>query len=450
VLAVDARLHVAGSMATSCKIFLGSDLSNTGTVISSVYNQSGNLISQSIPLELVAAAGLENISIKTVPVCYTTQQLADGEVVVAVFYSDNGNVVSKRQLLVENTAFIRTTDSSLKYISGIALQCPFLSTSDPNLIQYPMNVPLNGLSLMGVVNYSDGSSLVLPVDGTKFSIFGFRDYVATVVGQKLPLVLKYTLSPGEIVYGATAGSINNVRFVTEAYQAVTINEDGIYTVKLFCYPVWNSITNSYSLEWYLYNLERNTVFNVSPYVTITPTSEPFNPTGYGITQNLEVSINLSSVNPIYTSYVNVQTVTVTLAAAGTGRAAANWTIGYSPGQTPPFGVGNHAVTTYVGAQLTTVAIDVGAANLTEWLNRLYYATEPLTDPFTETAPPVPNMFSISYNGLDFEYTIDQWNVPLHIGTGIVNNDTLLVKFFLRTTANDLQLAIAGLQAWQTN
>jgi hypothetical protein len=53
-LAVDARLKVNGSMVTSAKIFKGSVRDGTAQVISAMYDQSGTLLGQSIPLELVA------------------------------------------------------------------------------------------------------------------------------------------------------------------------------------------------------------------------------------------------------------------------------------------------------------------------------------------------------------------------------------------------------------
>jgi hypothetical protein len=81
VLAVDNRLRIAGSMASYVKIFKGSDLSETGQVISKVYDSSGNYISQAVPLELVAIDNHVNYAIKTVKVCHTTEELMDGEIV---------------------------------------------------------------------------------------------------------------------------------------------------------------------------------------------------------------------------------------------------------------------------------------------------------------------------------------------------------------------------------
>ncbi len=449
VLAVDARLHVAGSAASYAKIFIGSQLNNTAQVISAFYDQSGHLLGQAIPLELVASTTINNIAIKTVPVCYTSQNVPDGEILTAVFYDTGDNVVSKRQLLAENTGFIRTSDSSLKYITSISLKSPFLSNSDPLLLQYPLNVPVDGLSLIGVVSYSDGSTIELPVDGTKFSIMGLQDYISTVSGQPMPLVLKYTLSPNEIVYSATV--VNNSRFMTLAMKGQTLNAVGAYSLKLFGYPVWVPATNSYTLHWFMYNLDRQVVYDVTPYVNINNGgTTPFNPTAYGIVQNLIVSLNLAQVNGTFNSYNFVQAIAITLAQPGSTKVPTAWTVGFSPNQNPPFGVGNCARSTYIQQNLTSVDVTCGQTTQANWINQLYTLSEPLFDPVAESAPPGPNMFSLLYQGQEFQYTIDQWDVVQTIGVGLVDTDTLFIKFFLRTPTGDIQLAIAGIPIFQTN
>lgn len=454
-LCVDVRLKVAGSAANSCIIFRGSELNGTAVAISAIYDQSGNMLGQNIPLELVAMNNGTNIAIKTVQVCHTTVDLPDGEVVTAVFYSANGNIVSKRQLLVENTAFIRTTDASVKYITGITLESPFLSQSDSKLIQYPINVPLTGLMLTGVVTYSDGSQIRMPVDGTKFSIYGFSGYVATIVGQKFNLVLKYTLSPGEVVYGSqNTGTQVGGQFITNTYKATTLNADGAYSVKLYAYPVWVNENIGYRLEWYLYTLDRNLVFNVTPYVGYNSNSPAFNPIGYGINQLLSVYIDMQDISATFTNYRNIQTINVTLVAPAITRST-NWTIGFTPTQNPQFGLNNFAASVMVQnaigsvpPQTWQVNIASGSVTLSDWLNKMYFATMPLTDPISEIIPPTPNMFSLIINNHDVEFPISAWNTTLTVPGAVPNNSTLLIKFFKRTNDSDLQLSIAALPVYQ--
>lgn len=445
-LAVDARLKVHGSMVTTAKIFKGSEIANTSKAISAFYDQMGNLLGQLIPLELVAVPNGQNYTVKCVPVCYTTEQLADGEVVTIEFYSDAGHVVSRRQLLVENTAYIRSSDSGTKYVSDISLESPFLSSSDPTLLQYPLNVPLNGLNLMGRVHYSDGSSKLMPVDGTKFKIFGLEHYVATIVGQKLPLVLSYTLSEGEIAYGATVGED---RYFTESYRAQTMRADGAYSVKLFGYPVYIDAVNGYRLEWFLLNMDRQAVYHATPYVTINTNTRPFDPIAFGVSQKLSVSVNLNKVNPSYMSYIHTQTIEIVLLAPGTEHNT-NWTIAFSPGQDPVYGKNNSATTTFINQNLMKVNLKMGMLTKDEWLERVFYRTQPLFDDAREIKAPAPNFFKFTVGGKSFEFPIEQWGSDLTLDRTIPNASTLFVEFFKRTPENDLQLGVSGLPVWQSN
>lgn len=440
-LAVDARLKVNGSMVTSAKIFKGSVRDGSAQAISAMYDQSGTLLGQSIPLELVAMPNQQNLAVKSVPVCYTTENLVDNEIVTAVFYSDTGGVVSTRQLIVENTAFIRSSDSAVKYITEIKLETPFLSEADPTQIVYPINVPLAGMNLMGVVEYSDGSSLRMPVDGTKFQIFGFEHFVATVVGQKMPVVLKYNLSPGEIVYGAT---VAGDRFMSKVYKAITKKAEGAYTTKLYGYPVWIDAINGYRMEWYLYNLERELVYRATPYVSFNANTRAFDPLAYGVSQRVSVSVNLRDVNPVYKNYIHVQTMDIVLAQAGNENTGTLWTIGFDPGQNPPFGAGNFAAVVMVNQNYWKVKVDAGAATQDDWLNRLYFNAKPLVDTARESLPPTPTHFKVIRGMQEIEFPISQWNQEQVFSQPFTNYDTVFVKFFKRTVENDLQLSVIGL------
>lgn len=446
-LAVDARLTVAGSMAVSCKLFLGNTLDGNSEVISNMYDGSGNLLGNSIPLELVQMPNGQNVAIKTVPVCYTTRDLPDGERVTAVFYSADGHVVSKRQMLIENTAFIRSASLGTKYITGISLKSPFLSQGDAKLIQFPLNVPLQGLALTGVVQYSDGSKLELPVDGSKFSIFGFEHFASTVVGQRFPLVLKYQLSAGEICYANNTVSAS--KFITESYKAVSMNEDGAFTVKLFGFPVWQDAIYGYRMEWYMYNLDRQAAFLVTPYVSFNANSQAFNGLLYGVNQHLSVSLNLKSVNPSFKDYIHVQAVDVVLLGPGTQRTT-NWTIGFDPDQDPAYGVANHALSTFTNSSLSTLNVGLEAPNVDAWLDRIYYGVRPLFDSAAELEPPLPTHFVIKGPSSDVVLPLSAWNQTTTLNFALANSSTVFIKFIKRTADNDIQLAIAALPVYQSN
>jgi hypothetical protein len=438
--AIDARLYVMGTAVASCQVVTGSALEGNQQIISAVYDQTGDLVGQSIPLETVDAVG----AIKVVPPFSTTTALANGEVVTAIFFSATGDVVSMSQLVVENTAFIRGPDQGVKYVTGISIKSPFISQSDPTQIIYPLNLPLTSLNMMGVVNYSDGSSITLPVDGTKFTMFGLNNgFVATVIGQKVPLILKYNLSADEVAYGVSA---NSQYFITQEFTAITKQTEGQYTVKLFGYPVWVDAITGYTIQWYLFNLDRTTYYNVTPYVTY---QNALNPTGYGIQQNLQVQLNLQSVNGSFGNYIFTQTIGVSLLSQGT-ETDTNWEVTFSPGQSPVYGADNSASVTMISENLWLVDLSLGEDDVNDWLDRIYWTTEPLYNPSLEVAAPTPNMFSVIVNGVETVFPISQWNQTLTINQSITPYSTLFVRFFRRTSNNDLQLAMAGVPAYPTS
>jgi hypothetical protein len=445
-LDVDHRFQVGGTEPVKAKIFKGSMVDGTGKCISGFYDNLGGLLSQEIPLELVTMPNAQNLSVKIVPLCYTTDNLPDGEVVTVVAYAADGHVASMQQLRIKHTAFVRSSNAAVKYVSSISLKSPFLSKSDPSLIQYPLNVPLRGLNLTGVVHYSNGDTIEMPVDGTKFSIFGFEDYIATIEGQEMPLVLKYTLSAGEISYAAGTGDGS---FTTKSYKAKTIKNDGAYSIKLFGYPIWIDAVAGYRMTWWLYNLDRNVVYDATAHVKFNANTRMFDPVAYGIVQHLSVSLNIKDVNPAYTSYIHVQAIDVTLVSNGLDRTE-NWLIGFEPNQDPQFGKGNFVSSFFVNQNYSKIKLDSGALTQADWLQRMYFNTKPLINPDREILPPTPNFFALVINGHSVEFPIALWNSEIILDTALPNSSTLLIKFFKRTADNDIQLSIAGLPVYQSN
>lgn len=449
-LAVDARLSVAGTMVSWCRIFRGADLTDAGNIISLLYDTSGNVIANRIPMELASivddtnGAGQSNRTIKTVPVCYTTQDIPNGEVVTAVFYSDAGTVVSKRQLLLERTSFIRSSALGTKHITHISLECPFFSQSNPNLIELPQNVLLTGINLFGVVHYSDGTKRRMPVDGTKFSLLGLERFIASTVNQMVDLVLTYRLSTDEASYEALQGEF---KFVKKSYSLKVMQQSGAYNVKLFCYPVWLNSVDGYTLKWFMYTGNRDVMYDVTNYIEYATNTPVFNPIRYGVNQQLSVAVNLQRVNGAYRNYRHAQIVSVILYGPGTDRDT-NWTIAFDPNQNPPFGEDNFAALTFINYNLYKLKVDAGAVDQEEWLQRLYYRTKPLIDQTKEQVPPAPSHFRLRFGQWDLVYPISQWNQELEIANGLADNGTLFIEFLYMTPETDMQLSIAGVPIYQ--
>lgn len=440
ILAVDTRLKVAGSMSQYAKIFRGGDTSADGKVVSFLFDSQGTLLTDQIPLELAAIDSHDNHSIKVVGVCHTNEKMKDGERVTIVIYNDQGHVVSKRALIVENTSFIRHISAGTKYISHISLDSPFLSQSNANVLEYPINVPIQAFNMYGTVHYSDGSEMRLAIDGTKFRIYGLETFVSTVVGQEIKLALTYVLDSTETAYGAVSA---DGKYITAPYSLVTTMQDGAYTVKIYGYPVWLNDSQQYTMRWFMMDLNRDILFDVTPYIYYNQNSDVFNPTGYNQVQNLSIRLNLKDVSAGLKSYIHTQTLAVVLKNPGDSTDT-RWLVGFEANQTPFYGNNLFANVAMINQNLWRVNVKNSRTSQTQWLEDVYYATKPLLDKKKEITAPTPTHMVFVYGNSRTEYPISDWDQDLQVNGELNITGTLQIEFIKRTTTGDLRLAIAGL------
>lgn len=452
ILSLDARLKINGSMAKNAKIFKGADTSETGLVISKIYDNSGNFLTDVVELELVGLDNITNYAIKAVPPCKTNQNLLDGEIVTVVIYSDNGHVVHKRQFKVVNTAFIRGPAANRKYVVSINIECPYISPTEEFVIEFPLNTPVNALGIRGVVNYSDGSSTKYSLSG-KMNLYGLDQYISSIVGQTYDLVLSYTLDQDE---AANVGVSSDGKYVTAPYTLKTVEVDNSYNVKIFGYPMWISNAQGYRMEWYLLNLNRNIFINVTPYVQFAENTGAFDPKAYGYSQIKSITLNLALASGTFKPYIHTQVVTITLARAPAGPLdqgqdthVTHWTVLSQPGSgVIPYGIDTVMIIAVPDEDTHDIGriIDftVGCETLEDWLDKVYYRTYPLFDPRVEMAPPRPTHFEIfDIYGSKSSFTIDEWNTQLNLSFNIAANSTPFVRFYKLTALGEMTLSVAA-------
>lgn len=442
-LAFDTRLHIYGSTAESVKVFLGSDVTATGIVVSAYYNQANTLVGENIPLELVQNPGHDILAIKTPRVGVCNRPLETGELVTAVVYDSVGGVRSKALLVVENTNVIRTIDASARYITDIFLRSSFLSETDGNRIEYPVGVTTISTHMTGVVRYNTGQEIAYPIDASKFSLPGINSYIPTQVGQRIPVTLSYKLDANEFTNGSL--QVVNGEYITRPYEVVTVEANAAYAVKLFAYPRWIDATHGYRMEYWLYTLDRSQYFYATPWVTHGQNTPAFDPTAYGLVQNLTLVVNLEQVNPTYfDEFRFIQPITVTLSQRGDVMTTPNWTVAFNPGQTPQYGTRAVATMTYQNVNTTLLDISMEAETLEEWLNFAYYQTFPLFSPSQENMPLVPNFVVLVFKDNELEISVNQWNTVLAVANDLLQGELLYLRFIKRDDNGDKQLSIAAL------
>lgn len=439
VMAFDSFLYINGSDPAYIKVFRGTDISAlTGHVISAMFS-GPTFLSENIPLEMVENPVGAVVAKKTPMQAWCTEPLMDDEVVTAVVYNASGDVKSWSKLIVRVTDFVRSISAEAKYVVNIELLSPYISVADDHILEVPANMILQSTSLQGKVYFSDGSTETLPIDGTRFKLLGIDNFAATILGQTVPLVLVYTLQNDEYAYFASAPLPD--RFVSEEYSLTVAEAVGAYSVKLFVVPEWvTSPTPQWTLKYYLYNLERNVLFDATAYVTYG-TMGGFNGTLLNVPQRVVVGVNLQEVSPSYDIYRHIQTFTVTLKASGANAFATNYaTLEYTPEHVhgssliAPGAIDNTDPTKW------KLDLSLNLVDTTEWLTRTFWPTEPLQS-LEEAAAPVPTHVRVRVGNVWVrEMLIAQALLPVYgISTEPVQGSAVRLEFFKRIGSTEYEL-----------
>lgn len=444
VFSFDVRLKIYGSNASYIKIF--KDGQTEGSSISAVFNSAGAMVTENIQLENVVIPNTTVTAIKVPNQGNLTDKLEAGEVVNVVVYSNSGAVLAIFKVVTVTTNFVRTIDAGKKLITNISLVSPYLSAMDDRLLEYPSNMTLDSSSLVGKVSYNDGTSQRYPVDGRKFKMLGLTNYVTTQIGQTVPLVLTYTLAADE--FSNNVKEVAGTRFVNKSYQLTTVDSDNLYSVKLFIVPYWNSPDNTWKLDFYLYNLDRDSVFKVTNYIEYSLNSIPYNggASKWGVAQELTVAVNLDRLGTSFNYYRHVQDFTITLHQAGSNPTSSGYyTIEYDANSI--FGQISY-VNVSDGTGGKVVDFSNGHTVVDHWLERVYRSTEPLYFAFGEAGAPTPTHVKILIGtNWSREVPISDMMRPITaINTAIVQGTSIRLEFIANYNAKRLQLATVALVA----
>ena len=440
---IDNRVIIPGSGNSYIKIFKGFDVTDSSHVVSGVFNSAKRMVSENIPLENVVIPHYPANTYKVATPAHLTETLEDGEVVTVVVYTSAGSMSLRFTLLVVNTEFVRNIDASKKHITDISLVTPYISDSDDLVVEIPLSMTTNSASFIGKVTYSDGSSTTYPVDNDKFSLHGFDTYVASRVGDILPVVLRYALSSTE--NANLVNTVNGKHFINKQYSIKTVESDSRYSIKLFVLPVWDTPTLRWKLQYWLYSLSRDTVIDVTRHVEPSVNSTPFIGNLFGTAQRLVVSFNMDKLGPSYSYYRHVETLEVTLNHPVTSSpVSAYYEVKYDSDSI----VGSHVLARVSGpANNYTLDLSNGFGEASALVQRWYNASSPLIYPFNEDRAPYPTNVRIIIGSWSREIDVDDLTKPITgVTTAIGNGTPVLVEFVRISNLNRLELGKVALVA----
>lgn len=451
-LVVDSRVIWNGAANAFVKVFKGTDVSETtGVVISALVSTNGNITSENIPLVTVVVPNGTNVTQKTPNTAWSSETLLSGDIVTIVTYTAAGMVTSRDKFVVENTNYIRSINQSAKYVANIELISPFLSRTDQRLIECPINMLVQSMNFSAKVTYSDNTSLTANIDGNKWQLAGLRMFVATQIGKTDSLSLIYKLGANELAMDSTAALPD--RTIIREYRIRTVDIDTYYSVKLFAVPMWNSSSNRYVLNWYLYNLERSDIVDVTAYVEYSTTSPVFVGNQYNSTQNLQVAFNMQRLGQSYSYFRHVQNVAITLLTPGSSAAATQfYTISY--GVATLYG-GQNVRGLYSTDELNAGKLKLSVAcaktDVATWITDIYRNLEPLYYSTNEALAPAPThaklIIGTGSSAWQREIPITDILDPVrNINVTITRGTLLRLELFMRDEDGDHQLAVAPMIA----
>jgi hypothetical protein len=439
---LDSRHFIYGDANTYARIFRGYDVGINGKVISALFNGSIYL-DDKVPLELTTYDNHTNLAQKCVPPFNTKDDMPNGEVCTVVIYNAQNAETSRKSLIVERSSFIRPVNAFQKYISSISLESVFLSSIDPYVLNYPLNVPATSLNVMGVLHYSDGSDKRVAIDGSKFSLFGIESFVATRPGQKVPLVLNYRLDDDEAAYGAISA---DGKKITEPYSIVTTHENGMFSPILMGYPRWDEATSTYVMRWWLMDLNRSTMLEATNAVQYNETSDVFDGNNHVHVQFLSIRVNLNAVSQALPNWIHTQTAYVKLYdPVGSNTDVGVWEIGQENVFGKFYGTGLNAEAIVINQNEYLINLGNTIPTLNEWLDKLYFNSKPVYSLYREASPPIPTHFTIMNDPLNTQtFPIDKWNQEFSIFTNITTASNLIVRWERHIANTTLMLAVTEL------
>jgi len=442
-ISIDSQLQVYGTSASHAKIFLGVDISEeTGDVISVRYNESGDVISDNIPLESVTVGEDITNAIKTVRTGFVTQQINNGELLTVVIYNDNNTISSTARLLAVDTSFVKPSAGATKHITDIRVLSPFVSTVAERTINYPHNLPLNSAGLMGQVVYSDGSVKRVLLSGTRMALLGMKGYVPSVVGQRVPLVLTYRLEEDEASFSQYLSN----GAISIPYSLVTTDIDTIYNIKLFVVPQWKGTVEGYKLRYYAYNADRNLSVEVTDKVELDVTrSMVYQPTQYGVEQRIAVVFDLVNLGVGYRSVRHLQTFAISLLGTPT-TVDAPYLIDYNADGERVYGEGVNAIACQSLSDPSKYEIDVSAGKLdvNEYLRDLFTPSDPLVLRATEAQAPNPTHIRIKVDGVVTYRPISEFRERVIIDFVPNTSCVVTIEWVKETPTSNLLLGISPL------
>ena len=434
---ISAFLTIRSVQAAYATLIYG-NFQGENETISFIMDAAGNKTTDRVPLEALPPPNGDyaNYRFKSVAPFFTNKRLVNGDQVTLVLYSASHHVVGHTVLTVTESRAMRGSNAATRYVTHISVASPFLSDTDPTVLELPMGWNKASMNITGQVHYSDGSMVQVPIDGRRMSLRGIDQVLSSIPDHYMDLTLSYSLPDGESSISEMAVFANTIN---QPMRVRIVDAQNSYSVKLYAIPYWDANNFMYRLKWMMLDLERIAFYDVTNHVQPAANSPIFDGMAFNAIQRFQVSLNLRSVFSTYKPYIHTQIVEVSLYGAPSDFLVP-WSIRQV--QTDPRLFGDvYAKIDGAG----TVTLINGQESETDWLKKLYHNSQPLSEyPDIPDHYPTPTHFIVYANGKEAEYPISFWNRSVTVPNGYKPYDTIMVIFVRETSSSKLYLSFAPL------
>lgn len=392
--------------ASHGKLFLGTDTSElTGVVISAQYNSSGVYTGENVPYVNDDA---DNPTTKRATAFNIKQSVPAESTVTLVDYSSAGNAIGEQRFLTVNSASMRPASASSVQLTGFTLESVLMDPDDSSKIITPVNTTLDTTTFSITLNYSDGSKVEnVSIDGSKAKMSGHK-FNTMLTGDPSHITVSYYPAANEPFTGGSPGVKPHF---TNVYEINTQVLDTDFVLQLMCVPTYKSLISGFDLEWFLFNLDRDILIDVTSAVTVGDNlraGADFDGTLYDTTQELSVRLTTDTVLPgVYPKHVHSQLVNITLSVPGTSDDYTPWVIDYQLGGTFLVGPGEYLSCSTFGNG--TFNLGLRFDDVDKWLYELFYKAIPLYDSSVEVHAPEPTHVRVTYGSAEKTVAIGDWD-----------------------------------------
>lgn len=308
-LIVDAKLVLFGSNISKYKLLMPDSQGVMRPISVATIQQATGTENVVSTINVVDVTDQYVDSVRRCSECYTTVPLRNGDLVTLELIDANGTVVAEVELVARRSTVLNSIGAQNTIVGFSAVANQTVTTKDNGVYWYVYRgQSVNELSIFPEIKFSDGTSVLTPIDNNVCFAYGLDTVDTDTVGVDHDILIKYfvnnsyTVSDNALNSGGVTVVGGNRRVLTTLHKLRVVDRPVSEISKLSVIPVWNS-AGYYNLKFFGYSTKRDTIKDFSDTIMTISNGVPkirdsvlksgsFNPTMFRTKQTFSVELTL--------------------------------------------------------------------------------------------------------------------------------------------------------------